>query len=69
VTPAHRIPPADPTGPAFRDRLRTHAADRDLYARTERELATRGWTYVQEYADAKADVVAGILERARHGRG
>ena len=52
----------------FRDRLRTHAADRDRYARTKRELATRSWTYIQEYADAKTDVVTDILERARHGR-
>ena len=61
------------TGPVerhltFRDRLRAHAADRDRYARTKRELATLSWTYIQEYADAKTDVVTDILERARHGR-
>lgn len=49
---------------AFRDRLRTDDADRELYARTKRELATREWTYVQEYADAKTAVVTEILLRA-----
>ena len=48
----------------FRDWLRSNAADRDLYARTKRELAQRDWKSVQEYADAKADVVAEILARA-----
>jgi GrpB-like predicted nucleotidyltransferase (UPF0157 family) len=49
---------------AFRDRLRADEADRVLYERTKRELAARDWTYVQGYADAKADVVADILGRA-----
>jgi GrpB-like predicted nucleotidyltransferase (UPF0157 family) len=49
---------------AFRDRLRVSAADRVLYERTKRELAAREWTYLQGYADAKADVVADILSRA-----
>jgi GrpB-like predicted nucleotidyltransferase (UPF0157 family) len=48
----------------FRDRLRTHAADRDLYAAAKRELATREWKYVQQYADAKSAVVQDILQRA-----
>lgn len=51
----------------FRDWLRTHADDRDLYARTKRELAGREWTYIQQYADAKSEVVAAILGRARAG--
>lgn len=49
---------------AFRDRLRTSAADRDLYERTKRELAQRQWKYVQNYADAKSAVVEEILARA-----
>jgi GrpB-like predicted nucleotidyltransferase (UPF0157 family) len=49
----------------FRDRLRTHAGDRNLYLRTKRELAARRWTYVQEYADAKSSVVEAILARAQ----
>ncbi|MBB4908993.1 GrpB family protein [Actinophytocola algeriensis] len=48
----------------FRDWLRTHEADRNLYAATKRELATRDWRYVQDYADAKSDVVKQILARA-----
>jgi GrpB-like predicted nucleotidyltransferase (UPF0157 family) len=48
----------------FRDWLRTHDEDRDLYERTKRELATREWKYVQNYADAKTDVVEEIVARA-----
>jgi GrpB-like predicted nucleotidyltransferase (UPF0157 family) len=48
----------------FRDWLRTHDNDRDLYARTKRELAQRDWAYVQHYADAKSEVVEEILARA-----
>jgi GrpB-like predicted nucleotidyltransferase (UPF0157 family) len=47
----------------FRDRLRSDAADRELYARTKRELAQREWAEVQDYADAKGDVVAEIMAR------
>ena len=48
----------------FRDHLRTHTADRELYAAAKLELATRPWPVVQDYADAKTDVVAAILARA-----
>ena len=41
----------------FRDWLRTHDDDRDLYERTKRELAAKEWQYVQNYADAKTVVV------------
>ena len=54
---------------AFRDRLRTSADDRALYERTKRELAARTWKYVQHYADAKTDVVQGIIERAMRAGG
>jgi GrpB-like predicted nucleotidyltransferase (UPF0157 family) len=49
---------------AFRDRLRTHDDERQLYEKTKRELGARHWTYVQDYADAKGDVVEGIIARA-----
>lgn len=49
----------------MRDWLRGHDDDRDLYARTKRELALRDWHYVQHYADAKTEVVEDILARAR----
>ena len=52
----------------FRDRLRAHAEDRDLYQRTKRELASERWAYVQDYADAKSSVVEAILARALAGR-
>lgn len=53
---------------AFRDWLRSHDPDRALYARTKRELAGRPWTYVQQYAEAKTDVILQILQRARGRR-
>jgi GrpB-like predicted nucleotidyltransferase (UPF0157 family) len=48
----------------FRDWLRTHDDDRDLYLAAKRELAQREWKYVQNYADAKSAVVREILVRA-----
>jgi GrpB-like predicted nucleotidyltransferase (UPF0157 family) len=48
----------------FRDHLRTNEADRELYARTKRELAAQKWKYVQNYADAKSEIVQEILSRA-----
>ncbi len=48
----------------FRDHLRANPDDRDLYLRTKRELASRHWNYVQEYADAKSEVVEAIIARA-----
>ena len=49
---------------AFRDRLRTHDDERERYLATKRELAARHWVYVQDYADAKGEVVEGIIARA-----
>jgi GrpB-like predicted nucleotidyltransferase (UPF0157 family) len=49
----------------FRDWLRSHPEDRDLYAATKRELAKRDWKFVQHYADAKTEIVHEILARAR----
>lgn len=48
----------------FRDHLRANPADRDLYATVKRKLAVRSWKCVQQYADAKTDVVAEIMARA-----
>jgi GrpB-like predicted nucleotidyltransferase (UPF0157 family) len=53
----------------FRDHLRRDAADRDLYARTKRDLAARDWKYGQQYADAKTDVISEIMARAGPSRG
>jgi GrpB-like predicted nucleotidyltransferase (UPF0157 family) len=52
----------------FRDWLRTSESDRELYARTKRELASRQWTYMQQYADAKTAVVKEIMARAEAAR-
>lgn len=51
---------------AFRDWLRTHKTDRELYARTKRELAQKAWKYTQNYADAKTAVIEQIMARARN---
>ena len=49
---------------AFRDRLRSSAEDRQLYADTKLRLAGLQWERVQDYADAKSEVVAEIMRRA-----
>jgi GrpB-like predicted nucleotidyltransferase (UPF0157 family) len=49
---------------AFRDWLRTHDDDRELYESAKRDLAAREWKYVQNYADAKSEIVRQILTRA-----
>jgi GrpB-like predicted nucleotidyltransferase (UPF0157 family) len=49
---------------AFRDWLRENDDDRNLYEQAKRELAQREWKYVQNYADAKSEVVREILSRA-----
>lgn len=48
----------------FRDWLRANAVDRALYAQTKRDLAARSWDNVQQYADAKTEVVGAIMARA-----
>jgi GrpB-like predicted nucleotidyltransferase (UPF0157 family) len=48
----------------FRDWLRSHPEDRDLYEWTKRELAARTWRHIQHYADAKTEVVEMIIGRA-----
>jgi len=48
----------------FRDWLRSNDADRELYERTKRTLAARVWKYLQNYADAKTEVIEDIRSRA-----
>ena len=48
----------------FRDWLRSHGADRDLYQRTKQELAEQEWASVDDYARAKTAVIEEILQRA-----
>ena len=52
----------------FRDWLRSHAADRDLYARTKLALAQTEWKDVQDYADAKTVIIEEIIARALDDR-
>ena len=47
----------------FRDHLRTDAEDRERYAAAKRELAARDWRHIQDYADAKTEVIEAILSR------
>jgi GrpB-like predicted nucleotidyltransferase (UPF0157 family) len=49
----------------LRDRLRSDRRDRELYAATKRRLARRSWADMNEYADAKSEVIGEILRRAR----
>ena len=46
----------------FRNWMRTHEDDRNLYADTKRHLAKKKWKYLQDYADAKSEVVCEILK-------
>jgi GrpB-like predicted nucleotidyltransferase (UPF0157 family) len=48
---------------AFRDRLRTDPEERARYAATKRSLAAREWPTMQDYADAKTDVIEEIMGR------
>lgn len=50
---------------ALRDRLRADEDDRTLYADTKRALAQQEWPTMNHYADAKNEVIAAILGRAR----
>ena len=51
----------------FRDRLRSNMDERSLYEETKRRLAAKSWARVQDYADAKSEVVEAIITRARQG--
>lgn len=48
----------------FRDHLRRNEADRRLYENAKRRLARRKWKYIQNYADAKTDIIEEIIARA-----
>lgn len=48
----------------FRDWLRVNDADRDRYEAVKRELATKSWRDMNDYADAKSPVIIDITARA-----
>ncbi len=49
----------------FRDRLRTNAEDRSRYEETKRALAKNDWPDMNAYADAKREVIEGIIAAAQ----
>ena len=49
----------------FRDRLRTNVDDRRRYENTKRELATKDWSDMNDYAAAKTDVIESIITAAQ----
>ena len=53
----------------LRNHLREDADDRELYTRTKRDLASRDWPSMDHYAEAKTEVVKGIVARAADVRG
>jgi GrpB-like predicted nucleotidyltransferase (UPF0157 family) len=53
----------------LRDWLRTHEDDRQRYEAVKRDLASRTWKHVQNYAEAKSEVVREILARAGRSLG
>jgi GrpB-like predicted nucleotidyltransferase (UPF0157 family) len=71
-TPARDVNVYEPDRPEvwdyyldLRDRLRVDAEDRELYAATKRTLARQQWHDMNDYADAKSDVISAMLARAR----
>lgn len=48
----------------FRDWLRSHQADRDLYGSHKRAIAEQDFRYMHEYSNAKSEVIREILGRA-----
>lgn len=52
----------------FRDWLRAHPEDLEIYEQTKLALAKRNWDNVQQYADAKTEVIEQIRNRARAAR-
>lgn len=53
----------------LRDWLRVDETDRALYAATKKGLAQQQWADMNYYAEAKTEVIAEILSRARTWRG
>lgn len=53
----------------LRDHLRSDAADRALYEATKRMLMQTRWDDMNDYADAKTEVILAIKARARARRG
>ena len=50
---------------AFRDRLRRNADDRRRYEQTKRELASKEWSDMNDYAEAKTEVIESIIAASK----
>ena len=53
----------------FREHLRASQSDREIYETKKRELAARNWVYIQNYADAKTDIIEAIIARTKKADG
>lgn len=53
----------------LRDHLRSDADDRALYENTKRTLLSNQWDDMNDYAEAKTDVILAIKARGRAARG
>ena len=53
----------------FREHLRASPSDRTLYETRKRDLASREWAYVQNYADAKTDGIEELIARTDDNAG
>lgn len=53
-----------PVRHAFISNSSSEEGDRDLYARTKRDLATKDWPSMDHYAEAKTETIEGIIARA-----
>lgn len=49
----------------FRDRLREHGDERRIYEGVKRKLATQSWADMNDYAEAKTEVIERIIATAR----
>lgn len=68
----HVFEKADPAVDEYlllRDHLRSDAEDRALYESTKRNLLDKQWEDMNDYAEAKTDVILAIKARARAARG
>lgn len=54
---------------AFRNQLRSNAQDRSDYEQIKRSLANRAWEDMNDYADAKTEIVEAIIAKGIHSFG
>lgn len=67
----HILEPDDPAATDYlllRDWLRQDASERELYEATKRRLIAQDWADMNDYADAKTEVIEAIKARARAAR-